>query len=131
GVARQRLLESIPDLAAVALLVHVDEVDHDDAADVAQPELAGDLLAGLEVVGGDRVLEVARAGVGEAAGVDVDRGQRLALVDHQGPAALERDPAGDRGPELRLDVELGGDRPAALLLPGPLREPPPEHHAYP
>ena len=35
---------------AVALEHHVDEVDDDDAADVAQSQLADDLLGGLEVV---------------------------------------------------------------------------------
>jgi hypothetical protein len=44
---------------AVGLEDHVDEVDDDDAADVAQPELADDLLGGLEVVLGDGLLEVA------------------------------------------------------------------------
>ena len=45
----------------VALEHHVDEVDDDDAADVAQPQLADDLLGGLEVVAGNRLLEVAAA----------------------------------------------------------------------
>ena len=48
----------VADLVAVGLLVHVDEVDDDDAADVAQPQLVGDLLARLEVGLGDRLLEV-------------------------------------------------------------------------
>ena len=42
---------------AVARLRHVDEVDDDDAADVAQPQLADDLLGRLEVGLRDRVLE--------------------------------------------------------------------------
>ena len=46
------------DLVAVRLDLHVDEVDHDDPADVAEPELAGDLLGRLEVVAEDRLLEV-------------------------------------------------------------------------
>ena len=44
---------------AVGLQHHVDEVDDDDAADVAQPQLADDLLGRLEVVLGDGLLEVA------------------------------------------------------------------------
>ena len=49
----QRLLDRL----AVLGIRHVDEVDDDDPADVAQPELADDLLHGLEVVLDDRVLE--------------------------------------------------------------------------
>ena len=49
----QRLLDRLP----VLRVRHVDEVDDDDAADVAQPELAHDLLHRFEVVLDDRVLE--------------------------------------------------------------------------
>ncbi len=45
---------------AVARARHVDEVDHDDPADVAQAQLVDDLLGRLEVGLGDRVLEAAR-----------------------------------------------------------------------
>ena len=40
-----------------SLDLHVHEVDHDDAADVAQAELTRDLLGGLEVVAEDGLLE--------------------------------------------------------------------------
>ena len=49
------------DRVAVPALLHVDEVDDDQAADVAQADLAGDLLGGLEVDGVERVLLLARA----------------------------------------------------------------------
>ena len=52
-LALQRLLDGGP----VLRVRHVDEVDDDDPADVAQPELAHDLLDRLEVVLRDRVLE--------------------------------------------------------------------------
>ena len=64
--------------------LHVDEVDHDDPADVAEPELAGDLLGRLEVVAVDRLLEVRAADV--LAGVDVDHGERLGALDDERPA---------------------------------------------
>ena len=85
-----------------------------------EAELAGHLGAGLEVVLGDRVLEVAAALADEAAGVDVDRGQRLALVDHQRAARLERHPAVDRATELLLEVVGVEDRRTALVLLHPL-----------
>ena len=59
AVAAQALDQAPQHEVAVGLEHHVDEVDDDDAADVAQPELAHDLLGGLEVVLGDRLLEVA------------------------------------------------------------------------
>ena len=79
---------------AVVLARHVDEVDDDDAAQVAQPQLPRDRLRRLEVGLEDRVVEVARAD--EAAGVDVDRRQRLGLVDDQVAARLQVDAARQR-----------------------------------
>src|SRR5207344_2701802 len=58
-VAAEALHQPPYDEVAVALEHHVDEVDGDDPADVAQPELTRDLLGGLEVVTGDGLLEVA------------------------------------------------------------------------
>jgi hypothetical protein len=43
----------------VRLVLHVDEVDDDDAAEVAQPQLARDRDRRLEVGAEDRVLEIA------------------------------------------------------------------------
>ena len=85
---------------------HVDEVDDDHAADVAQPELADDLLGGLEVVAGDRLLEVA-AGAGELAGVDVDDGHRLGAVDDQGAARGQPHLAVERLGQLLVDAVRG------------------------
>ena len=59
AVAGQALGQPPQHQVAVGLEHHVDEVDDDDAADVAQPQLADDLLGRLEVVAGDGLLEVA------------------------------------------------------------------------
>ncbi len=85
AVAAQALHQAPQHEVAVGLEHHVDEVDDDDAADVAQAQLADDLLRGLEVVLGDGLLEVA-AGADELAGVDVDDRHRLGAVDHEGSA---------------------------------------------
>lgn len=61
AVTGQRLGEPAQHQIAVGFQHHVDEVDDDDAADVAQPQLAHDLLGRLEVVLGDRLLEVPRS----------------------------------------------------------------------
>ena len=41
--------ESLHDALAVAALVHVDEVDDDDAAEIAQADLADDFFDGIDV----------------------------------------------------------------------------------
>ena len=57
AIALELVLQRLLDGRAVLRIRHIDEVDDDDPADVAQPELADDLLDGLEVVLRDRVLE--------------------------------------------------------------------------
>jgi hypothetical protein len=66
-----------------------------------RPKLARDHLRGLEVGLEDRVVEAAAAD--EAAGVDVDRRQRLGLVDDQVAAGLEIDAPRERLLDLVLD----------------------------
>src|SRR5262245_13007614 len=72
------------DAAAVALLAHVDEVVDDDAAQIAETELAGDLLRREQVhlVGG--FLGVVDGA--EVTAVDVDGDERLGLIDDDGAA---------------------------------------------
>src|SRR5207244_1873865 len=103
-VLAERLLEGVEHLLAVGGLLHVDEVDHDDAADVAQPELLDDLLCRLEVDAQDRLLLVLLADV--ASGVDVHRGQRLRLFEDQVPPRLEPHPPLERAGDLGLDAVL-------------------------
>ena len=83
-VAAQAVLEHLDDLVPRRLRGHVDEIDHDDAADVAQANLAGDLGGRFGVGLDDRILEVLSAG--ELTRVDVDDGERLGRFDHDGSA---------------------------------------------
>src|SRR4029453_2706328 len=85
---------------------HVDEVDDDDPADVTHAELPYDLLGSLDVDLGDRVLKPALTLAGEAAGVDVDHGHRLGVVDHQVAARGQIDAAGEHRVECLLDAPL-------------------------
>src|SRR5262249_8570481 len=112
-VLPHRLLEGVVDLLPVGGLFHVDEVDDDDAADVAQPELVDDLLRRLEVRLENGLFLVLLADV--AAGVDVDRGERLGLVEDEVATRLEPDPALEGARELRLDAVLVEDRREALV----------------
>ena len=82
--------------------LHVDEVDDDDAADVAQPELAGDLLGRLEVVPEHRLLEARPAHV--LAGVHVDDRERLGVLDDERAARRQPHLAVERLVELLVHV---------------------------
>src|SRR5690606_15769419 len=63
AVAGQRLAQFLKHLLAVLATRHVDEIDDDDAAEVAHAQLARDRVRGLEVGAEDRVVEVAPADV--------------------------------------------------------------------
>ena len=75
-------------VAAMAFLAHVDEIVDDHAAEVAQPQLAGDLLGSLQIhLEGGFLGVVVRA---EVAAVHVDGHQRLRLVDDDRAAVGQR-----------------------------------------
>ena len=76
--------------------------------EVAQADLADDLGGRLEVDLQHRLLEVALADV--LAGVDVDRDQRLGVVDDDVAAGLEPHPAPERLVDVLLDAGRLEDR---------------------
>ena len=89
AVVLQRLLHRLLDFADMADLLHVDEVDDDQAGHVAQAQLARDFLRGLEVGVERGLLDIVLAR--RTARVDVDRDQRLGRVDDQVAARLQLD----------------------------------------
>ena len=97
----------------VRLLLHVDEVDHDEAGEIAQTHLARGFVGGFEVGLERGLLDIAFAR--GAAGVHVDGDERFGLVDDDIAAALQRHDRRDRCVELPLDAVLGEDR--RRLLP--------------
>src|SRR5690554_899343 len=82
---------------------HVDEVDDDQAADVAQTQLAGNFLGGFEVGLQGSFLDVST--LGRAGRVDVDGHQGLGVVDHDGAAGGQFDLTVEGGLDLALDLE--------------------------
>src|SRR5688572_1508559 len=115
-VFAQLVLDRLQHLLPVFLVLHVDEVEDDDAAEVAQPDLPHDLLGGLEVGLEDGVLEPAGGLLADvAAGVDVDRHQRLGRVDHDRAAGLEPHLAAQRLVDLGLHAVLLEDRERLLV----------------
>ncbi len=122
AVAGQRLGKPAQHQIAVGLQHHVDEVDDDDAADVAEPQLANDLLGGLDVVLGDGLLEVA-ARPGELAGVDVHDRHGLGAVDDQCAARGQPHLAVHRFGQLLVDAMYREDiRSVRVLVLGELRK---------
>src|SRR4029450_8263284 len=82
---------------------HVDEVDDEKAAEVAQSNLTRHLRNGLEIRLEDRLLEILLADV--FAGVDVDRDERLGLMDDDRSSRRERNAALERVLDLGLHAE--------------------------
>ena len=94
---------------------HVDEVDDEEAAQVAQAQLAGDLVGGLQVGVERGLLDV--GALGGARGVDVDGGQGLGMVDDDGAAGGQAHLALEGGLDLALDLVAGEERHLVLVEP--------------
>jgi len=86
-VATQSLFQRLHDFLPVAALVHVDEIDDDDATQIAQPYLAHDFLDRINVGFDDRVFET-RCLANILAGIHIDRNQRFRLVNDNVAATL-------------------------------------------
>src|SRR5258708_33410052 len=95
---------------AVAALLHVDEVDHDNAAEVAEADLPDNFLHGFEVGLDDGVLEARGAFADKFAGVDVNGHKRFGVVDDDVASGLEPHFRAQRLVQLMLDAELLEDR---------------------
>ena len=115
AILPQAVGELALDRAVVALLVHVDEVDDDQARQVSQAQLPCDFLGGLEVGLERGVLDVMFTG--RAAGIDVDRNQRLGLIDHDVAAGSQLHGRREHRIELALDAHPREQRLAVAILP--------------
>ena len=113
AVLLDRVAQPVLDRTLVLLRLHVDEVDDDQAAHVAQAHLAGDLVRSLEVGVAGRRLDVRAAGA--ARGVDVDRHQRLGVIDHDAAARGQRHLVRVRGLDLALDLVSREDRDVVVV----------------
>ena len=97
-----RLFQTVFDLALVARGRHVDEVNDEETAEVAQPQLARNLLRRLQVGIQRGFLDI--GALGRACRVDVDRGQCLGVVNHDGAARWQAQLATECRFDLRLDL---------------------------
>ena len=104
AVGSHHLLHVVVEGLAVFVLGHIDEVDHDDAAHIAQPQLAGYLVGGAQV-NLEGVCLLVLVGLGAVARVDVDDVQGLGVLDDDVGARLEGDGFSERRFYLSRDVE--------------------------
>ncbi len=107
------ILQGAFDLGAVLGLLHVDEVHHDQPAQVAQPQLARDLLGGFEVGLEGGLLDGFL--LGGLSRVDVDGHQGLGGRDDDRAAGLESHPVFENRRDLVLELELGKKRLVPLV----------------
>jgi hypothetical protein len=101
-IVGQRLLQGLDDLAAMLRLLHIDEIDDDDTAQIAQAQLPRDGHRRLEIGAENGLLQIPMAD--ERAGVDVDGRHRFGLVDDQIAAGFQRHFAIQRLLDFFLDV---------------------------
>src|SRR6266581_3266840 len=114
---RAQLLEH---LVAVAARLHVDEVDHDDAADVPQAQLPRHLARRFDVRLEDGALGVLLAGVPPS--VHVDRRERLGRLDDQVATGRELYPRLEEVHDFRFDIVYVEQRRFGLVQLHPLDE---------
>src|SRR6185312_10160297 len=108
AVTAQRIAQLVLDFALVARRIHVDEIDHDQAAGIADAQLARDFHRGFAVRVERRFLDV--AALGGLGRVDVDRGQRFGLVDDYGATGGQAHGAVERVLDLGFDLEAREQR---------------------
>ena len=108
AVVLEGVLKTLLDGALVLRVGHVDEVDHDEAAKVAQAHLAGHFVGSLAVGAEGRLLDVGAAR--GACGVDVDGNEGFRMVDHDRAAGGQRNRAGVGRFDLVFDLEAREER---------------------
>ncbi|MCY1171361.1 hypothetical protein D9M73_114690 [compost metagenome] len=108
AVLAERIAQAVFDIAAVARLFHVDKVDDDQAAQIAQTHLARDFVGGFEVGTGGGFFDV--AALDRAGRVDVHRDQSFGVVDHDGAAGWQLHRAGVSRLDLVFDLETREQR---------------------
>src|SRR3989442_719124 len=105
--------EDSQDIVLAALLLHVDEIDHDDAAEISQPDLPYDLDRRLEVRPEDRLLQAPGADV--LAGVHIDGHERFGRLDDDRPARSQPDARPERALQLLLHAPFPEESVSSLV----------------
>ena len=119
AIVAQRILQPLLNRAVVAVLLHVDEVDDDEAREVAQTQLPRDLFGRFQVRLERRVLDVVLAR--RLARVHVDRDQSLGLVDDDVAARAQTHHGIEHAVERGFDAEFLIERHVIAVMPHRVR----------
>ena len=114
AVGLQLVLHPLFNGVVVATLVHVDEVDHDQARKVAQTQLACDLFRGLKVGLQRRFLD--RAFLSGPARVHVDGNQCLGYTDHDIATGLQLNGRVKHARQIAFDLIAREQRHGVLVV---------------
>ena len=112
-IARQRFAELVEHGVAMLFAIHVDKIDDNDAAQIAQSQLARDDLRRFKIGFEYGVVKTAHAD--KTAGVHIHRGQRFGLVDDQIPARFKTYPPCQRLLDFSLNTVKIKQRPLTLI----------------
>ena len=107
-VSLQGIAHAVFHIALIACRPHVDEVHHDQAADITQAQLAGDFIRRFQVGVQGGFLNV-RA-LGGPGGVDIDGYQRFGGIDDNGTTGRQFHFTLEGGLDLGFDLEAGKER---------------------
>jgi hypothetical protein len=80
----QRLAQPGFHLALIAGDVHVDEINHHQPAQIAQPQLPGHFIGGFQIGGQRGFFDI--AALGRAGRIDVNRNHRLGVINDNAAA---------------------------------------------
>ena len=108
AVLAQRVAQAVFHFAAVLRLFHVDEVDDDQAAQIAQAHLACHFIGGFQVGAGGGFFDV--TALDGARRVHVNRDQRFGVVNDDGPARGQLHGAGVGRLNLVLNLKAAEQR---------------------
>src|SRR4051794_20456303 len=100
----RRFLQRLHNAIAITAVFHINQVEHNNAAQIAQPNLPYDLFDRFEVGSGNRVFQSGAAAADKLSGVNVDCHQRLSLIDYEISAGLEPDTRLDRLVDFGLNT---------------------------
>src|SRR5205085_5929410 len=106
----QRILQRLHHARTVAPLLHVDQVEYDDAAQIAQSDLPRDFFDRFHVRARDRVFEPRAAAPDELTRVHVNRHKCLGLIDDEIAARFQPHARLDRFINLSLHAVSFKDR---------------------
>ena len=114
AVIAHGILHAAFDGLLVPVFLHIDEIDNDEAGQVAKTKLARQLVGGLQIGLQRGLLDVPLAG--GPPGIDIDGDKRLGLVDHQIAARFQRHLRAMDGVHLLLDLIALEDRQRVVIF---------------